>query len=277
MKLVQTKDGAAMDTVEQSRIEKLVGLLQGQDVTEDVAAEYVNMCLVANEGRGSRRWFTDEINKRNEGRESWDNVPTLEQYEAENAHRVRLLLESSGIPRDLRDMTFDKVKPRQDVKGFAQGLDACKRFTVDIKPNMEAGRGLTLLGDPGLFKSGLSSLVAKAAISEGVETYFVSAARMFEALKPGDDSEDYIESLLTVPLLIIDDLGNEYRTEYSLYNLDLIISGRHSEMLSTIITSNYYRGEFAKAYAPRIIDRLRERNQEFEFRGSSYRQRGSHD
>jgi len=201
----------------------------------------------------------------------------MNQHAAESAmakvdQSERSKLKELGIPHDLLDMTFDKVNPRQDVPGFSQALTYCRSFAIDIADHLDAGHGVTLFGDPGLGKSLFAALIVFAADEYmGGYTYFTSARRMFDSLKPGDMAELNLRRLMGPGLLVIDDTGNEYRSEWTLCNFDAIISDRYAAMKSTILTSNYYADEFAKVYAPRVIDRLRERNKEFELKGKSYR------
>ena len=265
---------AKVDQGERYRIETLVDLLIKVETPENLIVSYVDECLVANKDLKHRQWFTDEIRKRENhlSSESWDEIPTREKYEAWRTRKIRSDLEEAGVPCDLLDMTFDKVQPRRDVPGFAQALTYCRNFAIDIADHLRAGHGVTFFGDPGLGKSLLASLIARAVYESGCGYVdFVSARRMFESLKPGDMAETNLERLMDVPLLIIDDTGNEYRSEWTLCNFDAIISDRYAVMKSTILTSNYYADEFAKVYAPRVIDRLRERNEEFELKGKSYR------
>lgn len=268
---------AKADQGERYRLETLVDLLIKVEASESLIISYIDECLAANEDIDHRHWFTCEIRKREDSfyPESWDNVPTCDKYEAWRSQEIRSKLEDSGVPCDLLDMTFDKVESRQDVPGFAQVLTFCGNFAIDIADHMRAGHGITLFGDPGLGKSLFASLIARAVYESGCGYVdFVSARRMFESLKPGDMAEVNLENLMDVPLLIIDDTGNEYRSEWTLCNFDAIVSDRYAAMKSTILTSNYYADEFAKVYAPRVIDRLRERNHEFELKGSSYRKPG---
>ena len=266
---------AKVDQDERYRIETLTDLLIKVEAPESLIISYIDECLAANEDIDHRHWFTDEIRKREDYSfpESWNNVPTRKEYEAWRSGDIRSKLEDSGVPCDLLGMTFDKMEPRQGVPGFAQALTYCRNFAIDIAGHLAAGRGITLFGDPGLGKSHVAALISRAVYeSRCGYVEFVSARRMFENIKPGDMADANLERLIDVPLLIIDDAGNEYRSEWTLCNFDAIISDRYAAMKSTILTSNYYADEFAKVYAPRVIDRLRERNKEFELKGKSYRQ-----
>ena len=67
---------------------------------------------------------------------------------------------------------------------------------------------------------------------------------------------DTLQTLISADLLILDDLGSEFRTgftESALYNL---INSRINLGLPTIISSNLSADELQKTYNDRIISRL---------------------
>ncbi|MBE6599375.1 MAG: hypothetical protein E7638_08045, partial [Ruminococcaceae bacterium] len=57
-------------------------------------------------------------------------------------------------------------------------------------------------------------------------------------------------------LLIIDDLGTEMTTQYTLFCIYNIINTRINRNLSTIISTNLTRNELRERYSDRITSRL---------------------
>ncbi|MBU5454833.1 ATP-binding protein [Caproiciproducens sp. MSJ-32] len=57
-------------------------------------------------------------------------------------------------------------------------------------------------------------------------------------------------------LLVIDDLGTEQGTEWSLSKIYTILDSRYRKKLPTIVTSNYSLGQLKERYGERIVDRL---------------------
>ena len=89
-----------------------------------------------------------------------------------------------------------------------------------------------------------------------------------EAFDSGDATEyEILKAYKTVDLLIVDDLGKEQCTEWSVSTLYSILNDRYEDMKPTIITTNYNADELVRALTPKggdctkaraIISRLRE-------------------
>ena len=60
-----------------------------------------------------------------------------------------------------------------------------------------------------------------------------------------------------VPLLIVDDLGKEQCTDWSISTLYSIINERYEKMLPTIITTNYNIDDLIRALTPKGYDNLK--------------------
>jgi DNA replication protein DnaC len=67
---------------------------------------------------------------------------------------------------------------------------------------------------------------------------------------------DIIEKYTSVPFLILDDLGSEKTSEFSITTLYLIIDRRDREEMSTIITTNLTNEEIEKTMNARIASRM---------------------
>lgn len=69
-----------------------------------------------------------------------------------------------------------------------------------------------------------------------------------------------LESLMRIPILVIDDLGVEYidKNGFFLSRLDELIDARWGNFKRTIITTNLNRKDFQDRYDQRITDRIRQ-------------------
>jgi len=83
---------------------------------------------------------------------------------------------------------------------------------------------------------------------------FYSAMELRTAFDKGELQKDIKE----VDLLVIDDLGREYRSDYNAYIVEAVITTRYDLQKPVAITTNITLEEIAKRYTPRVLDRLRE-------------------
>jgi len=97
----------------------------------------------------------------------------------------------------------------------------------------------------------------------------------------GLTESDVFNAYLTVPLLVIDDVGKEKASEWTLATLYSIIDGRYERALPIIVTTNYQPQNLAQRITPlgsdhetatAIIDRLTEMCTYIYVTGQSQRQ-----
>jgi DNA replication protein DnaC len=74
--------------------------------------------------------------------------------------------------------------------------------------------------------------------------------------KAESTEQDIVQEYSTVDMLILDDLGAEKSSEFSIQSLYLIIDHRYSEMRDTIITSNLSLREISEKVGDRIASRI---------------------
>ena len=69
-----------------------------------------------------------------------------------------------------------------------------------------------------------------------------------------------LENLMTLPVLIIDDLGVEYMDKggHFRHRLDELLDARYSNFRKTIITTNLNKKDFEDRYGGRVTSRIRE-------------------
>jgi DNA replication protein DnaC len=126
------------------------------------------------------------------------------------------------------DFDFNKKMPRHLVYELATG-----RFISEREDAL-------FLGPPGTGKSHLAQAIGHAAIQQGYKVLYREAYVLLEELADAsldDTRKQYIETVTTVPLLIIDDLGMRKLPITAAEDLLEIIMRRH-ERVSTLLTSN---------------------------------------
>ena len=88
----------------------------------------------------------------------------------------------------------------------------------------------------------------------------IATARFYSAmeLRAAFDKGELQKDIKEVDLLVIDDLGREYRSDYNAYIVEALITTRYDLQKPVCITANITFEEIANRYTPRVLDRLRE-------------------
>lgn len=161
-----------------------------------------------------------------------------------------------------------------------------KPDTQDVKALVEEGSSIFLYGDVGTGKTVYGATLLIEAIKYGfIEQILpltpnkVEYARVVEILCDlratfSQDSEwtekGIINHFSSVPLLMLDDIGEEKSTDWTIQSLRIIINSRYDNLLPTIITSNWDLDQLAEM-DDRIASRIYEMCNLKPFNGKNYR------
>lgn len=151
-------------------------------------------------------------------------------------------------------------------------LNYCKAYADDFSRRSPS---LLLYGKTGLGKTHLSLAIAGKAVEEGYGVIYSSAQNLFNKLekdKFGKADANTEEAILDCDLLIIDDLGAEFTTQFTVSALYNIVNSRELEGKPTIISTNLMPEQLTKAYGERIASRILSNYVMLYFDGSDIRQ-----
>ena len=147
--------------------------------------------------------------------------------------------------------------PRENAKAI---LEAAKNF---VKMNDNGSRQLLFYGTTGLGKTFTSECIAREFIKKGKDVFYTSAPKLFtifEDYKFGrnttDEARRTIEYISNVDLLIIDDLGTEFRTPYVDSILFDLINTAVNENRYMIVSTNLTTDQLESTYSQRITSRI---------------------
>lgn len=148
----------------------------------------------------------------------------------------------------------------------------------------DEGRGAFLFGECGVGKTFAAACATRLYVLKGLKAKLISAADYLQELKDefgsGEDSSALFYARY-YDLLVLDDLGQEKKTEWSLEQLTALIDRRIMRDKVTIITSNYELGALAEHYggiegsrlASRIVgacDRCKVKGDDRRFEGTNW-------
>ena len=178
----------------------------------------------------------------------------------ERLRRARSRGIASVIPAKYRGVSFDRP-PVTEIEPMV--VRVVRAFTEDLAANIEAGRGLWLMGDTGTGKTTLAMLVSKAALAAGRSVAIYSLPKLLARIRrtydadPGEESYlALFEQLTSVDLLHIDDLGAEKRSDWVLEQLYALINERYESQRSILVTTNLDEAALEEQIGPRTVSRL---------------------
>ena len=161
------------------------------------------------------------------------------------------------------------TSPRRRMESV---LNYCKTYATDFSRRSPS---LLLYGKTGLGKTHLSLAVAGKAAESGYGVIYTSAQNLFNKLekeKFGRSDGNTEETILDCDLLIIDDLGAEFTTQFTVSALYNIINSRELEGKPTIISTNLTPEQLTSTYSERIASRILSNFVMLYFDGSDIRQ-----
>ena len=172
---------------------------------------------------------------------------------------------------------YDKqIDPRYGVSPHAlieRIYKLCKSYADNFTPN---SKSLLMRGETGLGKTLLSLAIANTVIRRGYGVVYVSAPTIVQKLEKQyfsreESEEELVEMLTGCDLLIIDDLGTEFKTQFSTTQLYNIFNARLLNSKPVIINTNLSMRDLEKAYSPRFVSRIIGEATKLDFIGSDVR------
>lgn len=214
----------------------------------------------------TRKWNEYDAEKEREKLEAERKA----KYEAEQA-RINRLLGQSGIGKRFQKRRFDTFIT--DTPARKKAYITAKEYADNFAAYAQDGIGLYIEGTNGTGKTHLAAAIAMQLMTEQrISCICKTAGDLLLDIKSSFDGDGVNEKQILqvykdVPLLILDDLGKEQCTDWSISTLYSILNDRYERMLPTIITTNYNSDDLMRALTPKgydnykakaIISRLRE-------------------
>lgn len=164
------------------------------------------------------------------------------------------------VPKHYRGVSFERPPVPEITRVAPDVVREVQRYVREIDANLDAGRGLWLMGDVGTGKTTLAMIVSKAAQEAGRSVAIYSLPRLLNLIRAAIETEagmnGFLEELAAVDLLHIDDLGAENTTAWVLEQLYSIVNSRYEDERAMIVTTNLRYDELIEQLGPRTVSRL---------------------
>ena len=188
------------------------------------------------------------------------------------ARYAALLREQLSAVLPIRDQNFahfrmDYYSTRPDARlglspreNMEYNLDECKSYAEKFGPHSP---NLLLYGSTGLGKTFLSSCIAEAVAARGFSVAYDTAINIvaaYETIKFGNGDGEAAAERATryerADLLIIDDMGTEMGTAFTVSALYNLINNRLMAGRPMIVNTNLPPEALAEKYSPAVASRL---------------------
>ena len=202
-------------------------------------------------------------------------------------YKSLLTRELSGLLKDngetFADFRADYYSAEPDADGVSPRevmslvYDTCRAWAANFS---KSSPSLVFRGGPGLGKTFLSACIARELAEKGHSVAYESAPKAlgeFETRRFSRDTAEAeaaaekVDEYLSCDLMILDDLGTEMTTSFTVSALYQLVNTRLTENRQTIISTNLSDEEIARRYGGQIASRLAGEYELLTFAGSDIR------
>lgn len=207
-----------------------------------------------------------------------DGIPYLSYLQCDHnrrlraEHKIKAMQAASNLGAGFWSRTFDSYEVGKhnqmayfDARNYATTFGTTRRWLILRGPN-------------GTGKTHLAVAIMQSAIAQDVQPYFAPSAAMIRQLGSSyqsDTTDEYVGTLQTTGMLVIDDLGKEDNTDKAKTFIFQVIDARYNGDMPTVITTNLSDVELEARYGTAIISRLMQVADMVEVGGPDYRLEGA--
>ena len=147
-------------------------------------------------------------------------------------------------PQMAERMTFNTFDTRGNSASPEQRESLSLAYGTSRDWALDPSGWLTLFGETGSGKTHLAVAIAGIRLAQGLPVYFAFVPELMDYLRStfqpnsGIAYDRVFDEVRNAPMLILDDLGGEYRSEWVYEKLYQIIAHRHNLRIPTVITTS---------------------------------------
>ena len=188
----------------------------------------------------------------------WRTLDMLQEKQREDARlkremqqrdeRLSSMLDSSELQKTFAGKTFDSLKPATEA--FEIAVTKCRWYAANFEKlhtegSRYRGTGLYLTGGVGSGKTHLAAATALEIVEQGIPVVALRSVELYQRIRATYergallDEMALMQMLTESGLLMIDDLGKERPTDWTLEKLFDVIDRRYAEKKPVLITCNY--------------------------------------
>ncbi len=181
----------------------------------------------------------------------------------------------------LEDYTFDKFSLECYPETVDDGVNArdimtkvcefCVKYATEFSENSES---LLFFGKTGLGKTHLSLSIANEVIKKGYNVVYGPISRIIGSIEKehfSNDERTILNNVINCDLLILDDLGTEFTTQFVVSTIFDIVNSRVLNKKPTIINTNLSFEELKQKYSDRVVSRISKDCRMLQFFGKDIR------
>lgn len=192
------------------------------------------------------------------------------------------LIGQSGLSKRFLRRTFDtfRISPENE-----KAYRACRKYADSFGALNADKNSLMLAGNCGTGKTHLAAAIANALLARMMPVVFTTpndlSATVRSAFDGKNSEAEVVRLYQDVPLLVLDDLGKDQPTQWSVALLYRILNARYENDAPVVVTTNYDAAGLVKRLTPpggddvtgrAIVDRLTEMCYYLPMTGKSHRQ-----
>lgn len=172
-----------------------------------------------------------------ESKDSYGNTVHVHGLIQKLAGEAQRLKETSNLGQRFSDRTFGNFDPRRDSVAFI----ACRDYANNDNLFRSRRNSMIIYGGVGSGKTHLAAAIANVMIDRGIPALFGTFSEHLEHIREEFDhtgEKKYFAMMKSTPMLVLDDLGKERRTEWTQHILFDVVNYRYEHLLPMVVTTN---------------------------------------